>query len=282
MYECKRCGYSSDRLCNLKKHLNKKNECEPKYSNDTVASLLANLYGHDKKEKHFNCDDCGKEYASRSGLFFHKKKNNCKSSEKPTPSEPNIDINKLLHELLQKHLELESKIDALTNQQHSTVQMNNNGVNNGVINNIQINLNNYGEENLQHLSDEFLNDCVKRLNTGVKNLVKHIHFNPEIPENQNIRLLSKKHNLLQIFRDGQWHPCDKNNTLDEMIKKGYRILHRHFIDNRNETSLELSDKIQDYFVNLINKEPSIYYNLRRELFVMIMDNTLYVLTNQGI
>jgi hypothetical protein len=149
-----------------------------------------------------------------------------------------------------------------------------------VFNNIQINLNNYGEESLQHLSIEFLNDCMKRLNTGMKNLVKQIHFNPEIPENHNIRILSKKQNLLETFRDGNWHPCDKNSTLDEMIKKGYKILFQHFINNHDETSHELSEQIRNYFVNLMNKEPSVYYDLRRELYVMVMDNTLYVLTNQ--
>lgn len=65
-----------------------------------------------------------------------------------------------------------------------------------------------------------------------------------------------------------------------MIKKGYKILFQHFINNPDETSHELSEQIRSYFVNLMNKEPSVYYDLRRELYVMIMDNTLYVLTNQ--
>jgi hypothetical protein len=266
MYECTRCGYTCDKLCNLKKHLNRKTECEPKYSSESTPCLLAKLNSNDQKSKMYKCDECGKEYSSRSGLFVHKKKNACKIT----------DIHKLtetVEHLLQKNKDLESKIAALAHNQQPQIN------NSGVINNIQINMNNFGEENLQHLSCEFLNDCMKRLNTGMKNLVKHIHFNPNIPENHNIRVLSKKQNLLETFKDGNWHPCDKNNTLDEMIKKGYRILFQHFINNPDDTSKELTEQINDYFRNLMNKDHNIYYNLRRELYVMIMDNTLYILTN---
>lgn len=122
-----------------------------------------------------------------------------------------------------------------------------------------------------------IDDCVKRLNNGMKNLVQYIHFNPQVPENRNIRVLSKKQNLLETFRDGAWHPCDKNNTLDEMIKKGYRILFQHFL-NTTLDSEGISDQISKYFVNLMNRETEEYFQLRRDLYVMILDNTLYVLS----
>jgi hypothetical protein len=156
MYECKRCGYTCDRLCNLKKHFSRKVECESKYSSESISSLLTELNGNEKKTKIYQCDNCGKEYSSRSGLFMHKKKNVCKVTD---------DINKLT-ETVQQLMIKNKELDSLTARQNTPQ------INNGVINNIQINLNNYGEESLQHLSLDFLNDCVKRLNIGMKNLMK--------------------------------------------------------------------------------------------------------------
>ena len=47
-----------------------------------------------------------------------------------------------------------------------------------------------------------------------------------------IELVSKNeccihHNLLQKYDGQKWIDCDKNNTLDQLINKGYKILNKH-------------------------------------------------------
>lgn len=269
---CVRCGYSTTQLCNLKKHLHRKTPCNAVLSDDSIESILESLPSTSNKEKMYKCEGCEKEFSSRSGLFEHKKK---KHSESKTYTDELTLMKQKYEELEKRQKELEAIIQTQSIGNNNIITTNNNTQNNQ---NINININNFGQEDISHLTKDFLDDCVKRLNTGMKNLMKQIHFNPEIPENHNIRILSKKQNLLETFDNGSWHPKDKNNTLDEMIRHGYKILFRHFIDTTNiEDKQSSHDYINSYFVNLMNKETEEYYNLRRDLYVMILDNTLYVL-----
>lgn len=108
----------------------------------------------------------------------------------------------------------------------------------------------------------------------MKDLLQEIH---QSPSNQNIRVKSNKHNLLEKFHDNQWVICDKNNTLDEMINKGYRILFQHFISNITDPNFkDREEYINIYFNKLVSQKDPVYYQLRRDLFVMIMNNTLYI------
>lgn len=256
MHSCERCGYETNRLSNLKKHLQRKIPCEAKQGDVAPSILLNKLHSNENIPKKVHCNKCGKEYADYCGLLFHQKRGCQQENIQNT-------LQNTIRNIVQS--EIEKFKGTVVNANHYGDNI------------INFNLNNYGNENLSYLTTDFLDDCVKRLNNGMKNLVQHIHFNPQVPENRNIRVLSKKQNLLETFRDGAWHPCDKNNTLDEMIKKGYRILFQHFL-NTTLDSEGISDQISKYFVNLMNRETEEYFQLRRDLYVMILDNTLYVLS----
>jgi hypothetical protein len=165
--------------------------------------------------------------------------------------------------------------DLVSSKNNSTIMNNNN--NTTITNNIQINLKNYGNEDISHMTKDFLDDCCVRLNEGMKNLVEQIHFNPDMPENHNIKWLSNKQNMYQVFVDGHWHAKEKCNALDELIKKGYKILAKHFFASENAELKKLSDQIQSYLFSLLDRKSENYYQLRRELHVMVYDNTIYVL-----
>ena len=57
-------------------------------------------------------------------------------------------------------------------------------------NNIQ--LNNYGQEDLTMLTDKYMRKMVIYPYTAIPKMIKKIHFNDKYPANQNIRLLNKK------------------------------------------------------------------------------------------
>ena len=116
-----------------------------------------------------------------------------------------------------------------------------------VINNtININLNNFGKESLEHISDEFLDKCIKKLNKGMVDLLENIHYNKNVPENNNIRIKSIKQNLLEKYQEGEWIECDKNNTLDELIRKGFKILYQHYLCSKDENIEENKESFFRY------------------------------------
>jgi hypothetical protein len=100
-------------------------------------------------------------------------------------------------------------------------------VNNTTNNNITINV--FGKEDLSHLTPEFLERCIKMEGGGVMEVVKKIHFDPEKPENHNVRITTIKDwqaGLIQ-FREGKdWGLTDKSATYRDMWLGGWRPMNR--------------------------------------------------------
>lgn len=78
-----------------------------------------------------------------------------------------------------------------------------NSVQNNNTNNIQININCYGNENVDYVTDEFKDARLRELNgKEILKYIQHVHFNQDYPENHNIQ----KHNktLCKVYDEGQW------------------------------------------------------------------------------
>jgi hypothetical protein len=75
-YECKRCFYKSNKLSNIKSHLNKAKKCERisksfQYEEDKLyeLSLVKNIYNDENKK--YKCDKCGITYSTNGNLKRH-------------------------------------------------------------------------------------------------------------------------------------------------------------------------------------------------------------------
>jgi hypothetical protein len=259
-FSCKRCGYNTNTKCNLQKHLQRQKPCESILSTVDRQTLLAELerkYTPDSPK----CDLCGKQFTTSSNLTRHR--HTCTSKPTQTVSDDQFAI------LTEEIRRMKEELERIRTQPPTITNITNN-----ITNNVQINLNNFGSETLDHLPDAKLTQCVLNQDEGVYELIKEIHFNPNVPQNKNIRLKSTKQNLLEKYYDGQWIPCDKNRTLDELLRNGYRLLYTHF--NTNADKPEFQDKesiLMEYFMSTNNRTCSKYYQLRRDVFVMIMNHT---------
>lgn len=260
---CLRCGYETCMKSNLMNHLKRKNVCKPSSQNVDIApgELMSQL----QKKGDFRCHSCSKSYINEASFKRHQI--HCNTQHNTTSLNELQSMKGLIQELKQEIAALRSN-HITSHTTHNTT------------NTINLSFNNFGNESIDHLTPSFLTECILSLNGGLKNLIHKIHFDPDVPANKNIRVKSLKNNLLEHFTDGQWIPCDKNNTLDIMINKGYRILYRHFLNSLDTDDHAFKDReeyIQDYFVKIAGKDNNMYFELRRDLFIMVMNNELLVL-----
>lgn len=266
--ECKRCGKEFASKQSLQRHLLKETEC-PALAAFSRETLLSELNQKKTKESLYNCKKCGKVFNTRQSKYKHE-----------TYHCSNEATNSVLIERV-KTLEERVRRFEITSSIASSSTTQNYNIENLTNNSITINLNNFGQKSLHHINEQFLTTCLFSCNAGIRNLMKEIHFNPDIPQNHNIRLLSKKQNTLEKFSDGSWHPCDKNNTLDDMIRKGYRILFRHLdnqpTENCDEDTLRRNEYVNNYLSKIMRRDSNIYYELRRDLYMMILDGDLYII-----
>lgn len=159
----------------------------------------------------------------------------------------------------------------------------NNTVNNTISQTINITLNPFGNENTSHLTKEFLSYCILNPKKGMASLIESIHYNKEFPENHNLRCKSLKQNIFEKFTDDEWRACDASNTLDELIKKGYKILNAHYADNimtqPDYYDDEQKQRAYERFRFLGDKNCLDYFAVKRELRILVKDRTMYILAS---
>lgn len=284
MFECKRCHYKTGTKQSLVKHLLRKKPCCTEVDSPEldVNKLYFELTGSDIVRH--KCPFCCYEASTVTNLNVHKR--TCKYGKDQVPTdealskfisegqcEKPMSHNAMMQEIKALRQELESLKNKPTNSSQTT-----NNIENLQIN--QYNMHPFGKEDMSHIDQDFLTTCLLNTSKGVANLLSRIHFDPDTPQNNNIRVKSKKQNLLEkVVEDGTWEQCDKNNTLDEMIRKGYKILFAHFLATKEESDnvKENEFALQNWFTDLSSRKGDEYYRLRRDLFVIVLNNTIYFL-----
>jgi hypothetical protein len=98
--------------------------------------------------------------------------------------------------------------------------------------NIQNNiiLNNYGKEDLSHITDSLKTNLLNMPYCAIPKMIEAIHFNDDKPENKNILMPNKKDNLVKVFEGDKWIYKNKNETITELVDSKYNILDEHFDD----------------------------------------------------
>ena len=109
-------------------------------------------------------------------------------------------------------------------------------------------INNYGQEDLTMLTDKYMRKMVIYPYTAIPKMIKKIHFNDKYPANQNIRLLNKKGNKLQIRNNDKWEFVDKKETMEQLINEKNYQLDQYYEENKeafNDTYQTRFDQFQD-------------------------------------
>lgn len=246
MFECNRCGYNSPRKHNLIAHLQRKVVCESLVDDVDVKIQLNELT---KKEKSFPCSYCNELFSSLSTRYRHQ--SSC--THKPKKNTKII-------------------------PPHSGPQT----INNIQINqNININIKSFGCENLSYIeaNRELLSQCF--LNKDLKSLIENIHCDKDHPENHNVRIKNRKDELMETYIDGKWIVSDCEETLEDLIQKGYRIINLYSHSNRRDLISECDDEeeyfeIREWFETIFDDHHK-QKPLKKQLMILFMNNKMLLL-----
>ena len=128
-------------------------------------------------------------------LFRHKKEDDCEPIKDVIPNQ------------------IISHGGTVNNQ--CTVNNNNTTNNNNMHVNIHINA--FGQENVEHITTEFAKACLELGVFGVIPMLDKIYFNKEHPENFNVKLQSMKNSLVEVKTKDEWQPQGLYGTVDRML-----------------------------------------------------------------
>ena len=265
MYQCERCHYKTKWKGNLKNHLKRKIICLPKYSSITCDLLLSKL-NHTSDNIHSNnsiqlksninrnvlpinannykCRFCNETFKHKSGRSRHENHRCAVRNKHMTELTSKLlpQIKDILEENNIGTIDLSSN-DLQLNQDNS---INNSAIQNNIDNSIDnskhVNINNYGDEDISHITDEDFKEMLKDPFSALSKLINAIHFNDLKPENQNLRIPNIKNPFAETFKDGEWVVGNQYKLLCKVYNVKREILHQAFLrveDQLDEKTKEL-------------------------------------------
>ena len=271
-YTCQICNFKSNLKSNYKRHLNTKKHQnkEKELGNDLgkknknphkSAQILTNSPPNPHKSaqiltnsiKKYTCEYCGKNFKRSDNLYRHTNKyckmNKMKQKEKMLIQQ--LEKNEKEHkEEKQKLYDYIDKLIEKTGDTYNIEQQNN-----------QINLNNFGQEDVSHITDKFMQRLLSIPYAGVQKLIEKVHFNKKKPENKNIALTNKKEKMIKIFKNNKWKYKNREEIMDEIINTNYTRMDDFYMekgketlkDTHNNKYLEFQEKFEDQDKDLHEK-----------------------------
>ena len=288
-FSCPRCGYSTDRIGDFNNHFERKNPCKPKirdipfeslyqfYYKDkiqgslddsTIIGVISNsdpstsnstpeeVSTDQESGNKYVCKFCGKGYAHRSSMYKH-----------ISIKHKNKDANSSEIETLKKEVE-ELKAQLLTER---SPQINNTTNNNNTTYNQYFIVNNFGNEKIDYINEEYITQTLKQPKIGINKIIRQIHFNPGRPENHNVKITNKKLPYASVFKNNGWELDDKKKIINQMISRSYNIMDDVYHDK--ESLLEPSTRRQyQKFQNKFDEnDPQLKKDLQKSTELQILN-----------
>lgn len=229
--ECERCGYTTSDRSNFLKHLRRKNACEPLLKDVSVKELLEKAMHKEKDPRAVHkCNTCDHAFVSRQGKYKHSK--TCKGKIDGQDSV----ITKLQNQLDEIQEELKkAKAVGIGNQNNGMI------INNNITNiDNSVNVKSFGHENMAAVPPDFIRSCW--MNLEFRQLFENLHYDPNFPENNNIRLKSAKRQQLEIYKDDKWKITPFKVGLDEILMRLHSIFEAYYKKNRNDVLEDVGEE----------------------------------------
>ena len=282
-YNCEICNYNTKLRTDYKRHLSTK-----KHNNNIInqddkinyvkttlikPSISLNFHSPDPQfhspdpqfhspdpqikkvvKKGICCKYCGYTYSRKDNLKRHLDKG-CK--EKNIINEENAQLNNIIE--LQK-LKIKDLVKNCKTINSNNIQIN------------TINLNIFGKENLDMITDEIKTEMIKGPYKMMPKLLELIYFNKKFPENHTMKLVNKNKELMKIHKKKGWEFVDKQDTIDYLLEdKNYEV--DNFYD-KNSTEFSQFVKITyNNFRSLFdNRDKELWKQIKRDVDLLLWNN----------
>jgi hypothetical protein len=287
---CKDCFKEFNTNQHLDVHQNKKNKCN--------------------KKTNFKCNKCNKYYKSKYYLKQHENKclEIINDSQNVTPNilEKN-DIKNAISFIINSNETIDNKIILLnkyktnmTNDEikillnsttilndgkisifYTTINSTDNNISNNInsnntnSNNVQttnnIQINQFGNENIDYLDNKYFAKLLVKHKINVENalidLTKDIHLRMDHPENRNIKVTNINNKYASVYDNGKWRNLTKNELKEKMFKKNTKLIKIHY-DSLKDVLNEKNKKYINIFLARDFEEDQVLKDINEKVILL--------------
>ena len=255
----------------------------PQKSSKTQKIFLKNPQKSEEKKKSLICKYCLKNCSRSDNLKRHLV--TCKKKTEYDEHEIKYEINNLKREHSEQISKLKDTIDNLvmetkgntnnntTNNNNNTNISNSSNCNND--NSMNIHINNYGYENKDYITKQYLLELLKAPFQAIPKLIEYTHFNKDHPENQNIKLPNKKQPYVKVLKGDKWVYADRKSTILDLIDEKHCELNDTPLLNliENKFSDSLQDRFERFNDRYLDDEKDFTSQLYKETELVMINNS---------
>lgn len=274
MVNCDKCDKFFPKNCQLQRHLNRKYPCVT--NNILIVKNINKINDIENNIKELTkqsiesekiCKFCNKKLANKNNVDRHLKLSCFGKKNMLDEKNKLIQENKKLEEIekIEKNNEIQNQIKLLQNTVEKLISnpiksntiINNTTINNSTINNnLTININSFGKESLDHITDADYKKYLNGFFKGFLNLIEKIHFDENAPENHNVCLTNMRSKYAYVCENNNWVLREKNEIINKLITKKYDLLNDKFeeLEGTNKLSNKILDNFKEFQENYNNAE----------------------------
>ena len=225
----------------------------------------------------YNCS-CGNTYLSHKTLAIHQKTCTYKCDYTVLQEE----VRKQKEDYEAKIKELEEKIDHFLHTPHppslSQITNNNNTTTNtnshNTTNNLNLQINAFGHENLDYITDGILNNCVNRVFESIPTLIEKIHFDPAHPENHTIKIPNKKLPHASVMsKDKEWKLMNKHEVIDNIMNNSYNMIDDKFNEDPSKFTEDRRKQYRRFQEKYDNEDKETMKRIKSDVEMVLMNGT---------
>ena len=255
LYECKCCDFKTKLKTDYSRHMKTKKHARNSDPDYDILKEMALMTQKDPQktqkdpqktqkdpqktqdtQKLFNCDLCEDTFTT----YAHKRRHELHRCKLRYGNNGMKFKDRYIKLLEKEKSKLYNQIDALIVKAGNTT-------------NNTINLNNYGHEDLSHITDSFKTQLLKGPYTMIPRMIEAVHFSEKKPENKNISLTNKKEKYIKVFKNGKWEYCLKSEMFEDVMYHNYYLLDTHYDDNGKDVLSEFEKIRYEKFQSQIDK-----------------------------
>ena len=247
--------------------------CQPSVSIDSDFHTSEKKISRTNLKKNLQCEYCEKIFKHRQSKHRHMKTCKLKHLHKSDYMMQQHGGNvQLIEHMSNQIIELKNEKQAMKKSMEKLLDKVGNVTH---ITNHQQNvyINNYGQENLEYITGNYLQKLLQLPYSALPKLIKDIYFHPEHPENRNVKITNKKLPYVSVYKGNKWVLHDKNQVIENMVDKGFTIIDTEYGNIKDKMHYSKKKNYSDFQKRFESQDKKLHKELKKNTEMLVLNNS---------